>query len=962
MKTTGSLHRPWRSICALAAVTVLLASNSASAFKTKAHVVIANQARAGLDARRGVLIEPFGYIRHHNDEVTRAIAAHPEYFRAGAIGPDGFPDLVAGQIWVHVDKSKQRSSTMEALGFDRWRSIDNGMHLWRAALGYRGADRAQALAFAAGYLSHMGMDAFAHDYVNIYAGGAWDFGKGSGLFGSLSEEIKHLAVETYLDGHLKASRSQLRIKAPIAFLQQLYAGKPDQKSAPGKFGGEYYYYLTEVRDVFHDLADRGRWGRLGSRGYRKAHQAAAEVSRILSQMGTLGTEIGDPFKQFEHYFQRREQMMDALLGEWIRLSECINQNLLYGTLGRPLREDACASADFESSARVKEVFGGTLNQAAHHGKGSRVDYGGIPANFEKMVSFVTTVVGKVVALDPTADLHDVNLALSTANKLCNAKLVKWKSCDKACKQARKTCKKVVERTACLGCPKGKKKKKYSCKGVKKGARCAVLPHCVACAGLSVLNEEIDSACKRLVNSSAPICDFCSDHQFCEDLNQARRLEQQTDKLVARLSDEIMKAIRKQLEKKLLPALGSYFNDIVQIHRALEEGSDADKVLWTLNLSFLAEDLQNDPDYLDRILQAALGQADLAVPRSGSAGAAANTVFNASKDAGTKAVARIIKRGDAEAIYKSYLTRLVYISRNQQMGDFPALKNNGRHGWLDSVVLKGMKPSTRLGKFLGLTVKLGLVTGGRGPTAERLHGEMQVKGGRLDMEKFHVVYNAVQATRVGFLALEGFNELRQKVGMKRGIGFGASASGICGQSFHPFCDGIQSLDDPNRYGQRRPANTLLDAPAGSTAFDPVASLPVWESYGGTGTCRVGRTAFMLAWHDDYIRKVYRKLFKLPPGCRYPSRFEPFQPGKPGQMKQGVSKGAAKPGAAKAASPSVQGRKAQPAARPASKKSSAVKPAAKPTARPAAGKAAPTPRPAAKKRSPVLTPARRKVLKR
>ena len=34
-----------------------------------------------------------------------AIMAHPEFFRAGAIGPDGFPDMISGQSFQHSNES-----------------------------------------------------------------------------------------------------------------------------------------------------------------------------------------------------------------------------------------------------------------------------------------------------------------------------------------------------------------------------------------------------------------------------------------------------------------------------------------------------------------------------------------------------------------------------------------------------------------------------------------------------------------------------------------------------------------------------------------------------------------------------------------------------------------------------------------------------------------------------------------
>lgn len=67
-----------------------------------------------------------------NDFVAEAVTEFPEYFRAGSIGPDGFPDLIAGQLWVHVNNGKENGGLDSSVPFeqrnvDQWRSVDYGM-------------------------------------------------------------------------------------------------------------------------------------------------------------------------------------------------------------------------------------------------------------------------------------------------------------------------------------------------------------------------------------------------------------------------------------------------------------------------------------------------------------------------------------------------------------------------------------------------------------------------------------------------------------------------------------------------------------------------------------------------------------------------------------------------------------------------------------------------------------------
>ena len=72
--------------------------------------------------------------------------------RAGAVGPDGFPDMWTGQAFIHPNTGP-------------WLR-----HLWASA----SADNSQPVwGFTYGYLVHCAGDVFAHDWVNSYAGRAF---------------------------------------------------------------------------------------------------------------------------------------------------------------------------------------------------------------------------------------------------------------------------------------------------------------------------------------------------------------------------------------------------------------------------------------------------------------------------------------------------------------------------------------------------------------------------------------------------------------------------------------------------------------------------------------------------------------------------------------------------------------------------------------------------------------------
>jgi hypothetical protein len=147
--------------------------------------------------------------------------------RAGAVGPDGFPDLIWGQKTIHVNQGLEEFTSGLPIGHPitqkrrdvddvtTWRAIDYGMYLYVKALNYhknaelgaRAQDfkswerdkRLQALAFSYGVLTHMVGDAFMHTWLNRQVKSVFDVKQGRGIFGPLTEELKHIAAEAWVD-------------------------------------------------------------------------------------------------------------------------------------------------------------------------------------------------------------------------------------------------------------------------------------------------------------------------------------------------------------------------------------------------------------------------------------------------------------------------------------------------------------------------------------------------------------------------------------------------------------------------------------------------------------------------------------------------------------------------------------------------------------------------------------------
>ncbi len=177
--------------------SVLLGSaqaNQAAAFGLNTHLWIAQQIIDDLDdnCRTQIGLEKARLPK----DVCQSIRDYPDHFLAGAIGPDGFPDIIAGQTVVHPGVE------------NGWKTSDWLNHL------YQKASSGKELAFAAGYLVHAASDTFAHTYVNNYAGDEFV------LADERRVEIRHFVLEKYIDTRLPQSEVNVEdLKVPTKFLR-----------------------------------------------------------------------------------------------------------------------------------------------------------------------------------------------------------------------------------------------------------------------------------------------------------------------------------------------------------------------------------------------------------------------------------------------------------------------------------------------------------------------------------------------------------------------------------------------------------------------------------------------------------------------------------------------------------------------------------------------------------------------
>ncbi len=281
-----------------------LTSSTASAFKPRTHVGAANRTVSEFESRidddpenpNTLVFEVNGQrlqIQVNNKEAFQAVKDWPEFYRAGTIGPDAYPDPMTGQALLHGDHSlfvgklgekshgheykpispavklenRKGPSTYRAIDFaivllEFWREYD-----WRED---QEDERAQALAFVMGYFSHGVGDSFAHTWVNELSGGAFVLGEGQGLFGTFTEEVKHNAIEMMVDEHLPDElisiapndHALLELRTPEAFLDAFFATRAPNAYETGNkngnvgdwleyyanpdqfYGGPFYSYLN----------------------------------------------------------------------------------------------------------------------------------------------------------------------------------------------------------------------------------------------------------------------------------------------------------------------------------------------------------------------------------------------------------------------------------------------------------------------------------------------------------------------------------------------------------------------------------------------------------------------------------------------------------------------------------------------------------------------------------------------
>lgn len=260
------------------------------------HNYCANLLLEELEKNKGRLrIEPYGDFKVPS-EFLDALENYPEAFRAGAMGPDIFPEMITGQSIIHAGDENGTSGEWFNLLVDRYLKMPEG------------ANKEKALAFTLGYGVHYAGDVFGHDYVNDYVGGA--FPDLSDALSSTSQtEIleRHILLEAFIANQVPSyyrSGERIEIDAPISFVQETLINKGYKE-----YGlVEFLNPILELRSSLKEKADD-----------LKAFKGDVSVENLLKY--GFNTNVAG-------YSERWYQDLDEGLYEFIKANQALGKNLI----------------------------------------------------------------------------------------------------------------------------------------------------------------------------------------------------------------------------------------------------------------------------------------------------------------------------------------------------------------------------------------------------------------------------------------------------------------------------------------------------------------------------------------------------------------------------------------------------------------------------------------------------------
>jgi hypothetical protein len=192
-----------RAVILVLVISLIIPPSTAQAWKSNAHVFLAELAR--LDALDGTITLP----RYDPDTgqftgedlgpypvdplIQKALQRCSAQYRAGALGPDAYPDMGTGQMLIHPNNQPNGIKAFDGgTNTSQWINA-----IWQAlpldqtpAAGSDCTEQLARVAFTTGYLTHAAGDMYGHTFINYFAGGAFDF---------TDNALQHVIIEGYVD-------------------------------------------------------------------------------------------------------------------------------------------------------------------------------------------------------------------------------------------------------------------------------------------------------------------------------------------------------------------------------------------------------------------------------------------------------------------------------------------------------------------------------------------------------------------------------------------------------------------------------------------------------------------------------------------------------------------------------------------------------------------------------------------
>jgi hypothetical protein len=237
---------------------MIFVSAPAFGFKIKTHVYLGQEVINDLKACSAAQNYPCVHITKKDGTVVpatvdaavaQAILKHEKTFLTGTIGPDGFADVLSGQVTIHPGITNDKHQT-SGFGTGDWVN-----HLLVSA------STSEELAFAYGFAGHAAADTFAHSYVNQYAGDVYEL-----TDKETDVEERHMMVETFIADHTPGLQDgsgrdlpdtfaylggETDLFAPLPFIRKTLVANPSAKAQNSRSGGAQH--LVALDDVSSEL-------------------------------------------------------------------------------------------------------------------------------------------------------------------------------------------------------------------------------------------------------------------------------------------------------------------------------------------------------------------------------------------------------------------------------------------------------------------------------------------------------------------------------------------------------------------------------------------------------------------------------------------------------------------------------------------------------------------------------------